>query len=71
MTRTYIVTTRTFGELRKAADTIDEARTWARRAFDQGEVLGVRREVCRRCDDCAEKRAPCSACRRKGPRELE
>ena len=64
MTATYIVQTRSFGELRKADDSIAGARAWAKRAFDRGEVLSVQRERPRRCDDCAESRQPCSRCRR-------
>lgn len=55
MTRTYLVQTQKFGTLRKAADSIAEARTWARTAFP-GERCPVQREghkagcVCARCE---------------------
>ena len=65
MTPTYIVQTRTFGELRKADDCIADARSWANQAFERGEVLSVQRERPRRCDDCAERRQACASCRRR------
>jgi hypothetical protein len=54
MERTYIVNTKTYGEIRKVDDNIEAARAWAKRAFDGDEVLSVHREshtpLCPWCD---------------------
>ena len=58
MARTYIIRTWTFGDVRKADDNISDARKWAKRAFERGEVITVFREYATRyCDDCCC--APC------------
>jgi hypothetical protein len=64
---TYIITTRTFGELRKADDNIKSARRWSAKAFDQGEVLGVTRETKLRavCDRCGWSPCECRWRRRQ------
>ena len=55
---TYIVRTVTYGDIRKQDDTIADARRWAKRAFDRGEVMNVRREYKNSfCDEC--QCAPC------------
>lgn len=41
---TYLVHTRDFGTLRKADDTIRDARQWARVAFPQDRTITVQRE---------------------------
>jgi len=43
-TPTYLISTRSFGILRKAADNIGEARVWAARALGP-EVRFVQREI--------------------------
>lgn len=60
MTRTYVVTTAKYGELRKVGDSIAEVRAWARQNFGPGTT--VCREY-RRCSSC--DCAPCECPRRR------
>jgi len=57
MTFTYIVNHHEYGDLRKTADSIDEARQWAKDAFGRGVQCSVTREnshgdkcICARCE---------------------
>lgn len=63
MTYTYIVTHPEYGEIRKAADSIAEARQWARVAFGRHVACSVVREnshgekcICARCERRREGR---------------
>lgn len=59
MTMTYIIQTAEYGELRKAADSIKEARAWAKRALGVGPRAVTRELTYRRCDWCGSSRSLC------------
>lgn len=56
MTPTYIVTHPEYGQIRKAADTIADARAWAKAAFPRVPCSVVRENshgekcICARCE---------------------
>jgi len=56
---TYLVQTAEYGELRKAADSIKDARTWAKRALGVGPRSVSRELSYRRCDWCGSSRSLC------------
>ena len=63
MTSTYIVYHPEYGDIRKAADSIAEARQWARDAFGRGVRCSVVRAnshgekcICARCERRREGR---------------
>lgn len=61
MSRTYLIQTEKYGTLRKADDTIADARRWAKSALGVGP-RSVSREInYKRCGDCAC--APCCCSR--------
>ena len=53
----YIVNVEGFGDIDKRADTIQEARDWARTAFPKHPTQVTRRGNYRHCPNCAS--APC------------
>ncbi len=56
---TYIVQTAEYGELRKAADSIKDARAWAKSALGVGPQLVCREVSYRRCEWCGSSRSLC------------
>ena len=63
MTRTYLVHAEKFGVLRKAADSIAEARAWAKTALGVGPRAVSREIAYRICGACDSKPCACGAAR--------
>ena len=56
---TYLIQTEDYGTLRKAADSIADARKWAQRALGVGPRNVSREVTYLRCDWCGASRSAC------------
>ncbi len=56
---TYLVETVSYGTLRKEADSIKDARKWAKTALGVGPQCVAREVTYRRCEWCGSSRSMC------------
>lgn len=56
---TYLIQTVEYGELRKSADSISDARKWAKTALGLGPRDVTREVTYRRCEWCGSSRSLC------------